>query len=361
MGTCQTLNMVLLVHGSGLKLFSSNYRPTMSASCLIKTLSYYDNETWHKVSPYFSSSHKGTTSEKGIRKNPSKEDSTRQSLRTRKQSLLPLVDTHPKIQPLNELELAKLTQLSVRLQELSPEYLTQFWVGLLDGDGSLQVNHHRKKSLCYRMILRLKYTPENALMRRVLARVVGGIVRLSYCRNRENLFVVWVVNHPKQIQKRLQIRKQYPPRTTRVQCQLHFMKQCWEQNPSIDWYLRNRDLKYSNRQRFVVNPLAVPYYKSWVSGFVEAQGCFSLKTCGSTEFSIGQKFDNHLLESFKTWTSSPNVRVRLQAPKKSPDQWILALGSRAAHKALYHHFQHYPLLGYKRVQFEELFNAELLQ
>ena len=36
-----------------------------------------------------------------------------------------------------------------------PSYIQQFWVGLMDGDGSIQVNHWRKKDLQYRLVIKL--------------------------------------------------------------------------------------------------------------------------------------------------------------------------------------------------------------
>ena len=33
------------------------------------------------------------------------------------------------------------------------EYVKMFWVGLMDGDGSIQVNHWREQSLQYRLVL----------------------------------------------------------------------------------------------------------------------------------------------------------------------------------------------------------------
>ena len=35
------------------------------------------------------------------------------------------------------------------------EYIKMFWVGLMDGDGSIQVNHWRKQSLQYRLVIKL--------------------------------------------------------------------------------------------------------------------------------------------------------------------------------------------------------------
>jgi hypothetical protein len=37
----------------------------------------------------------------------------------------------------------------------------RFWVGLMDGDGSIQVNHWRNKVLQFRFIIKLKNKPAN--------------------------------------------------------------------------------------------------------------------------------------------------------------------------------------------------------
>ncbi len=38
-------------------------------------------------------------------------------------------------------------------QAADKDYISKFWVGLMDGDGSIQVNHWRKKSLQYRLVI----------------------------------------------------------------------------------------------------------------------------------------------------------------------------------------------------------------
>ena len=40
----------------------------------------------------------------------------------------------------------------------------QFFLGLLEGDGSIQVNHWKKRSLQFRIIIKLKYTDANYAM-----------------------------------------------------------------------------------------------------------------------------------------------------------------------------------------------------
>lgn len=34
------------------------------------------------------------------------------------------------------------------------EYITRFWVGLMDGDGSIQVNHWKRRSIQYRLVIK---------------------------------------------------------------------------------------------------------------------------------------------------------------------------------------------------------------
>ena len=41
------------------------------------------------------------------------------------------------------------------------EYIKMFWVGLMDGNGNIQINHFRKKSLQYRLIIKLNYNKLN--------------------------------------------------------------------------------------------------------------------------------------------------------------------------------------------------------
>jgi hypothetical protein len=46
-------------------------------------------------------------------------------------------------------------------KENDNEYVKMFWVGLMDGDGSIQVNHWHKQSLQYRLVIKLKNLKSN--------------------------------------------------------------------------------------------------------------------------------------------------------------------------------------------------------
>lgn len=67
-----------------------------------------------------------------------------------------------------------------------PEYIKKFWVGLMDGDGSIQVNHWRKKCLQYRLVIKLKYCSENLFMLNLICKNIGGKVRII----KKNEFVI---------------------------------------------------------------------------------------------------------------------------------------------------------------------------
>ena len=76
-----------------------------------------------------------------------------------------------------------------------PYYIHKFWVGLMDGDGSIQVNHWRYKNLQYRLVIKLKYCTENLNMLNLIATHIGGNVRIVD----NNKYIIWVVNNKKEL------------------------------------------------------------------------------------------------------------------------------------------------------------------
>ena len=222
--------------------------------------------------------------------------------------------------------------------------MEQFFVGLMDGDGSIQCNHWKKRAIEYRLVIKLKNTPLNKNMFQEISHHVGGQVRESGPE------IHWLENSQARIWKICEIFKRYPPLTSRLICQHHFLQQC-HQRGDVHWMLRERQRKYVHQPRVVQEMSAQslvqrPYFAPWASGWISAEGCFSLGPWATPRFSMGKKDDYYLLESFREKFAGLN-RVRLveknfyhwQVYRKSVLENILA------------HCHEYPLLGEKRCSF----------
>ena len=180
-------------------------------------------------------------------------------------------------------------------------YIRMFWVGLMDGDGSIQVNHWRKKNLQYRLVIKLSNLTSNYNMLVEIAKVIGGTVRVV------GNSIIWVVNDKKEIENIIKIYEVYPPLTSKKICQLAFLKSCLA-DKSVKKYLSDRSNKYEKQLSIVQSNFVVPpYFKPWLSGFIEAEGCFSLRKTGNHSFSIGQNDDKYLIEAIKTYFSASNI------------------------------------------------------
>src|SRR5688572_4287669 len=125
-----------------------------------------------------------------------------------------------------------------------------------------------------------------------IAKVIGGTVRITG----KGKDVIWVVNRKETIKEIIIIFDTYPLLTSKKICQLEFLKTCLLKN-SIDFYLANINSKYINQPAIInsdsfgleINYFALPnYFEGWLSGFIEAEGCFSIRKDNNHSFSIGQ-------------------------------------------------------------------------
>lgn len=225
------------------------------------------------------------------------------------------------------------------------EYIKMFWVGLMDGDGSIQVNHWRKQSLQYRLVIKLSNITSNYDMLIKIAKVIGGSVRIT-----GNDEVIWVVNSKETIKEVIRIFDSYPLLTSRKICQLEFLKTCLLKN-SVDWYLSNRDYRYTNQPAILNsdpfglerNSFALPdYFKGWLSGFIEAEGCFSIRKSNNHSFSIGQKDDLYLMIAIKLFLGTTN-KVR----NPNGNFYSIEIYRKETLNKIINHCNDYPLLGEK--------------
>lgn len=123
------------------------------------------------------------------------------------------------------------------------EYLKKFWVGLMDGDGSIQVNHWRKKNLQFRLVIKLKNSIENKKMLTYIQKAVGGYITINKSKKKNTAFILWVVNNKLEIERIIKIFDEYPLLTKRKRAQLIFLKENLLRN-DVKWYLQERNNKY---------------------------------------------------------------------------------------------------------------------
>lgn len=91
-------------------------------------------------------------------------------------------------------------------------FFKRFFVGLMDGDGSIQVNHWHFKILQFRFVIKLKNTKRNVEMLKKISKTLGiGNVIVQ----KKGDFVLLVENHPQKINKILDIFEEFPPLTSR--------------------------------------------------------------------------------------------------------------------------------------------------
>jgi len=220
-------------------------------------------------------------------------------------------------------------------------YIKMFWVGLMDGDGSIQVNHWRRKSLQYRLIIKLSNKKSNYNMLIEIAKVIGGTVKITG----KNNDVIWVVNKKEQVEKIIKIYETYPPLTSKKICQLAFLNASLVSN-DVDNYFFNRKSKYENQLTIINSNIEFnmpSYFKAWLSGFIEAEGCFSIRKSNNNSFSIGQNDDVYLINAIKQYFEVNN-KIRNPYAKF----YLLEIYKKEALLKIMDHFYEYPLLGEKK-------------
>jgi hypothetical protein len=255
-------------------------------------------------------------------------------------------------------------QLNLTLED--KEYIEQFFVGLLEGDGTITSNLNSKKSnsIIIRIVISLKNMPENVIMLNKIKEVIGGRVVIE----RKNNYVTWIASNSNDLAKIFVILAKYPLLTARKQCQLEFVKDCLLRK-DIPNFLVNRNNKYNNKKKYLGNlcNASLPsYFSQWLSGFIEGEGNFSLVfnekgQLRKSGFSIGQNDELHVLNWIKTYFKSTNVISKDKPKIKGNFQYYrIHLYKAESRKLLFKHFNKYPLLGYKNVSYLKFFNYHTL-
>ena len=254
------------------------------------------------------------------------------------------------------------------IKENKNHYIEQFFVGLLEGDGTITTNINKsKKSIRVRIVIALKNEKNNHNMLNKIQKIIGGRVVIE----RQDKYVTWIASNKSDINKVLLILSRYPLLTIRKQCQLDFAKNCLLYK-DVDNFMLNRKNMYNHMNELLKilnqnNNIKLPiYFNSWLSGFIEAEGNFSLifnekGYLRKSSFSIGQNNELHILNMIKNYFQSEN-KITKDKKKLDPkgnisdsDHYRLHLYNALSRKLLFQHFEKYPLLGEKKISYGKFF------
>src|SRR5882757_1699349 len=193
---------------------------------------------------------------------------------------------------------------------INNDHIKKFWVGLMDGNGSIQVNHWRQKNLQYRLVIKLSNLESNVKMLILISNQLKGHVRIS----KDGKFVLWILDNKNHIINIIKIFDKYSKQLNLIQ---------------------EKNIKFE---------LPLNYFNSWLSGFIEAEGCFSIRQTKNSSFSISQNKDIYILNAIKTYFDASNV---IRTPYKNKSFYSLEIYKKNILLKIINHCELYPLLGAK--------------
>lgn len=179
---------------------------------------------------------------------------------------------------------------------------------------------------------------------------IGGTVSIS------KKYVTLLIVSKKDIKNVLSIIEKYPLLTSRKICQLNFAYDCLNGKILPSEFITKRNNKYYNQDIIHSYSKILPhYFPSWLSGFIEAEGNFSLlkyNTGGikKHQFQIGQNYDYNILNLIKIYFNSNSIITKDNNSNKA--HYRISIGGKSK-ILIYKHFLKYPLLGEKLISYNK--------
>lgn len=231
-----------------------------------------------------------------------------------------------------------LRDLNLKIENaiFNEEDLTMFWVGLMDGQGFIQVNEKNKKKLQFRFFIKLKNSKLNYNMLVSIVKVLKGYVLII--NNKKEL--IWIIDNKKTLENAINIFNKYPPLTSRLECQLNFFKFClsMEKSKEVDFLKLLKDKYKLQPNIFKSLDINSKYFSFWLKGFIESKGCFSERVRGNYSFLIKHN-DYYLLESIKKFF---NLSVKIRKSNKT--FYYIETYKKESLNLIINHCRSYPLL-----------------
>ena len=227
--------------------------------------------------------------------------------------------------------------------------ITPYFIGLLEGDGSIQVNQWKQRTLQYRIIIKLKETPHNYKLCQLIqqhTQLFNLHVRYGY--------VLLVQDHQSKLKQLIKVLDQYPFLSQKMQTDYAFFKYCLTSQPTLSEYKylkQNKHLVpgFEPIQRSVQSFTQLSWIHWWLVGFIEAEGCFCVRTNGRISFSVGQKNEKILIEFIQEFFQMSN---KIQF--KANNMFVIEGSQRSMLGRVIQFFDTYEFLGEKKVAFERL-------
>ena len=211
---------------------------------------------------------------------------------------------------------------------LSPRELGPFTVGLLEGRGSLQVNHRRREYQQFRLVVRLADRPLNNEMLCKISEAYGGYVRREICK--DSAYVQWIVNSRTTLHKSIiPLLDLYPPITSRMRLQYCYFKCYFE--PRSRTLLAQRDKKYNLESHILVPRSSCCYFKEWLAGLIESEGSFRSRdaAAGNDSFSIALNHDRYLIEQIQHYYGVQHLKCHKTGKVDGNQIYEISVGSAA--------------------------------
>jgi len=225
--------------------------------------------------------------------------------------------------------------------------ITPYFIGLLEGDGSIQVNQWKQRTLQYRVVIKLKATPHNYK----LCQHIQHHTQLFNLHVRHG-YVVLVQDHQSKLKQLMKILDKYAFLSQKMQTDYAFFKYCLNTQPTMSEYKYLKENKhlvpgFHPIQRSVQTLTQLSWIQWWIVGFIEAEGCFCVRTNGRISFSVGQKDEKILIELIQKFFEMSN-KIQL----KANNMFVIEGSRRSMLDRVIQFFDTYEFLGEKKVSFE---------